>query len=220
MMSHSRTSTILAGAAAVAVVLGACASGASGSDLSPSPGETISAAKLAIANLLPVQSVAPAPPGDTVVDAMGPVLATGVIAEPSRQVMTCTPVELMDNPGPAEPGAAAAASSGFVTGVAQVDQYVVVYVDEAAAQQAVTRSRAWAENCEAAFAVHSPDADATAVVSGAPTVVDGFRVHATYSYANTGLQLRRGQRRPALRAHRPLPAGQRSRCHQQHGTSF
>jgi hypothetical protein len=118
---------------------------------------------------------------------MGPFEVIGVIGEPSRQVMTCTPLEmLMDDPGPAEPDAAGAASSGFVTGVAQVDQYAVVYADAAAAQRAVARSRDRAQNCQEAFAVHSPDAQAEAIVSKAPEGVTGFRVHATYAYQDTG----------------------------------
>lgn len=173
----------------VAVLLVAgCGAGGSGPGDAATPGAhvTMSAAKRAIANLLPAAAVPPAPPGDTLVDAMGPVEVTGVISEPSRQVMTCTLEVLTDVPGPAEPDAAGAAYSGFVTGVAQVDQYAVVYSDEAAAQWALARSRARAEDCAAAFAVHSPGADAEAVVSPAPAGVDGFRVHATYDYPDTG----------------------------------
>ncbi|MGB8019691.1 MAG: sensor domain-containing protein [Candidatus Nanopelagicales bacterium] len=171
------------------MAVAACGTGDSGTGTTPTPTgqETMSASKRAIANLLPAGAVPPAPPGDTLVDAMGPVEVTGVIGEPSRQVMTCTPLELlMDDPGPAEPDAARAASSGFLTGVAQVDQYAVVYTDEAAAQRAVARSRDRAQDCQAAFAVHSPDADAEAIVSKAPDGVDGFRVHATYAYDDTG----------------------------------
>ena len=173
---------------ALMLVVG-CGAGDSGTQTTATPTgqETMSAPKRAIANLLPAAEVPPAPPGDTLVDAMGPFEVTGVIGEPSRQVMTCTPLEmLMDDPGPAEPDAAGAASSGFVTGVAQVDQYAVVYTDAAAAQRAVARSRDRAQNCQEAFAVHSPDAQAEALISKAPEGVDGFRVHATYAYQDTG----------------------------------
>jgi PknH-like extracellular domain len=166
-----------------------CGTGDRGTAPTPTPTgqETMSAAKRAIANLLPAAAVPPAPPGDTLVDAMGPFEVTGVIGEPSRQVMTCTPLEMgMDDPAPAEPDAAGAASSGFVTGVAQVDQYAVVYTDAAAAQRAVARSRDRAQNCQEAFAVHSPGAQAEAILSAAPEGVTGFRVHATYSYRETG----------------------------------
>ncbi|MGB8019744.1 MAG: hypothetical protein WCF04_00785 [Candidatus Nanopelagicales bacterium] len=187
-MGLSRIASVLVTAATVAVAVVGCAAEDAGSDQSPTPSETISVDELAIASLLPAQSVPPAPPGDVLVDSMDPFSATGVIGEPSRQVMTCTPLELppMDDPGPAEPGATAAAWSGFVTGAAQVDQYAIVYTDETTAQEAVTRSRARAEDCEAAFAVHSPGAEAEAVVAGSPSAVDGFRVHATYHYTDTG----------------------------------
>jgi hypothetical protein len=67
-----------------------------------------------------------------------------------------------------------------------VDQYAVVYSDQDAAQRAVARSRDRAQDCQAAFAVHSPDADAEAIISRAPVGVDGFRVRATYAYQDTG----------------------------------
>ena len=171
------------------MVVAGCGTGGSGpgSTATPTGQETMSASKRALASLLPAAAVPPAPPGDTLVDTMGPDKVTGVIGEPSRQVMTCTPLEvLMDDPGPAEPDAAGAASSGFVTGVAQVDQYAVVYSDQAAAQRAVARSRDRARDCQAAFVVHSPDAQAQAIISAAPGGVDGFRVRAAYAYRDTG----------------------------------
>ena len=73
------------------IALGGCGSGGPGNGGTPTPQETIAAPKLAIANLLPYREVPPAPPGDTIVDAMGPTEVIGVIGEPSRQVMTCTP---------------------------------------------------------------------------------------------------------------------------------
>ena len=92
----------------------------------------------------------------------------------------------MDDPGPAEPDAAGAASSGFVTGVAQVDQYAVVYTDAAAAQRAVAHGvRDRAQNCQEAFAVHSPDAQAEAIISKAPEGVTGFRVHSDLRVTRT-----------------------------------
>lgn len=187
-MKPTRTTTSLIATAvfAVASLLGGCTSEGGGDTPTPSAPETISAGKLAIASLLPVDSVAPAPPGDSLVDNSGPYMAKGVISEPSRQVITCTPREMTDIPGPAEPGAAAAASSGFVTGVAQVDQYVVVYTDEAAAKDAVARSRTWTQDCQTAFAVHAPRAQAEAVISDPPASVDGFRVLATFKDPDTG----------------------------------
>jgi PknH-like extracellular domain len=68
-----------------------------------------------------------------------------------------------------------------VIGVAQVDQYAVVYTDDAAAQRALDRARGRAQSCDVSFAVHSPDARAEATIADAPGGLDGFRVHATYS---------------------------------------
>ena len=176
-------------AAAALLVLAACGSGDGAGDEDPTTSapptvqqQAISPAKLAVANLLLPGAIEPAPPG-TVVDTSGPVSVKGVIGEASRQVMTCTPLELpvLDDPGPTEPDASGAAASTSVLGVAQVDQYTVVYIDEAASQRAVDRARQRADSCDDAFAVHSPDSDAEAEVSAAPESVDGFRVHATYA---------------------------------------
>ena len=177
-------------AAAALLLLAGCGTGEAGVDptpVEPTPRQTAAPTDLAVAALLPADDVPPAPPG-TVVDTTGPVTAKGVIGEPSRQVMTCTPLELPDgdNPGPAEPDAAGAASSSSVVGVAQVDQYAVVYTEDTAAQRAVDRARERADNCDKAFAVHSPDAAADATITAVPGTVVGFRVHATYAYADSG----------------------------------
>ena len=185
----------IVGIAAAALLLTACGTSDGDNQATPSPGGTasstsgpsggvpISPRKLAVANLLLVQDVTPAPPG-SVVNATGPVTPTGTIGEPSRQVMTCTPVEMLGegDVGPAEPDATGAASSNAIMGVAQIDQYAVVYSDEAAAQRAVDRSRQRADDCDKAFAVHAPDAEAAATVSAVPDIVEGFRVHATFEY--------------------------------------
>ena len=171
--------------AALLLATGCAAAGASDKGEPTLPGATpqqvLSHRRLAVASLLLADEVSPAPPG-SMVDSTGPVTVTGDIGAPSRQVMTCTPLELPDgdDPGPAEPGAAGAASSSSVIGVAQVDQYAVVYIDEAAAQDAVSRARELAESCEESFAVHSPDGNAQATSTPVPGTVDGFQVHATY----------------------------------------
>ena len=185
-----RTGAAAGWVVAAVLVLAGCGAGGSaeqGLTTDPTPEQTISPTTLAVGNLLLAEGVPPAPPG-TVVDSTGPVAVTGVIGEPSRQVMTCTPLELpeSDDPGPAEPDATGAASSSSVIGAAQVDQYAVVYVDDAGAQRAVDRARKRAENCDDSFAVHSPDARAEASVLAAPDGVDGFRVHATYAADEAG----------------------------------
>lgn len=172
---------------AATILITACGSGGEPATTpSPTDSESMSPSALAKASLLPASAVPPAPPGDSLVDSSEAYEYSGVIAEPSRQVMTCTPLEMTDVPGPPEPGAVAAAGSGFVTGVAQVDQYAVVYTDTAAARRAVERSRSWAEDCQTAFAVHAPGANAVATISQAPAGVDGFSVIATYTYRDTG----------------------------------
>lgn len=179
-------------AASALLVLAGCGTGDAGADQEPTPAEptpqqTLSPTDLAVATLLPADEVPPAPPG-TLVDTTGPVTTKGVFGEPSRQVMTCTPLELPtgDDPGPAEPDAAGAASSSSVIGVAQLDQYSVVYTDDTAALRAVDRARERAEDCDTAFAVHSPDAAAQSTITAAPGTVDGFRVHATYASGDSG----------------------------------
>jgi hypothetical protein len=187
----NRVAVVTATAAAL-LALAACGTADQEADqgpttAGPSAQQTMSPTKLAVANLLLADGIAPAPPS-TVMDTTGPVTVKGVIGEPSRQVMTCTPLELpvLDDPGPAEPDAVGAASSSSVLGVAQVDQYAVVYATPDAAQLAVDRARERAEDCDAAFAVHSPDANAEAEISAAPSTVEGFRVHATYNSENSG----------------------------------
>ena len=174
------------------LVLAGCGTGDGTAEQAPTTAvptvQTVPPTTLAVANLLLAEDAPPAPPG-TVVDTTGPVTVKGVIGEPSRQFMTCTPLEVpgSDDPGPAEPDAAGAASSSSVIGVAQVDQYAVVYVDDAAAQRALDRARARAEKCDESFAIHSPDARAEAIISAVPDGVDGFRVHATYSAGDGGM---------------------------------
>jgi hypothetical protein len=176
-----------AGLATAALLLAAgCAAGIPSAENEPTtsdraPQQLVSAPQLAVASLLLADEVPPAPPG-SIVDSTGPVTITGDIGAPTRQVMTCTPLELPDgdDPGPAEPGAAGAASSSSVIGVAQVDQYAVVYVNEATAQDAVDRARELANGCDEAFAVHSPDSNAQATITPAPGTADAFQVHATY----------------------------------------
>ena len=184
--------TAVTAAVGAVLALVACGTAEEGADQRPTTAgptaqQALSPTKLAVANLLLADGITAAPPG-TVMDTTGPVAVKGLIGEPSRQVMTCTPRELPDgdDPGPAEPDAAGAASSSSVLGVAQVDQYSVVYVDEDAARRAQDRARERAESCDKAFAVHSPDAASAATISPERGAVDGFRVHTTYTLAESG----------------------------------
>jgi hypothetical protein len=188
-----RSGAVAGWAVTAVLVLAGCGTGDGTADQAPTtavptPLQTISPTRMAVANLLLAEGVPPAPPG-TVVDTTGPVTVKGVIGEPSRQFMTCTPLELpvSDDPGPAEPDATGAASSSSLIGAVQVDQYAVVYADDAAAQRALGRARDRAEKCDESFAIHSPDARAEATISAVPDGVDGFRVHATYSAGDGGM---------------------------------
>jgi hypothetical protein len=178
-------------ATALLLLAAGCATGDAGAATeplpsAPAPQQLMSDTRLAAASLLLADDVPPAPPGSTL-DSSGPVTIKGNIGQPSRQVMTCTPLELPagDAPGPAEPDAVGAASSSSVIGVAQVDQYAVVYVNDAAAQSAVGRARELAQDCDESFAVHSPDSNGQASITPAPSAVDGFEVHATYGDPTT-----------------------------------
>ncbi len=179
---------VRAGSATAALLLAAgCAAVGAGTEIeptasAPTPQQVMSHTRLAVASLLLADDVPPAPPG-SVVDGTGPVTLTGDIGEPSRQVMTCEPLELPlgDDPAPTEPDAAGAASSSSVIGVAQVDQYAVVYINDAAARSAVGRARELADGCDEAFAVHSPDSNGQATITPVAGTVDGFQVHATYA---------------------------------------
>ncbi len=79
MKGRGLTAVVTISCALMAVA--GCGTGDSGTGPTPTPSgqETMSAPKRAIANLLPAAAVPPAPPGDTLVDAMGLFEVTGVI---------------------------------------------------------------------------------------------------------------------------------------------
>jgi len=79
-----------------------------------------------------------------------PGSAVSTVLEPTVPYESCS-LALPDDAEP-EPGASAGAIGSFVTGVAQVDQYVIVYEDLVAAEAALARHRALAEDCDAALA--------------------------------------------------------------------
>jgi hypothetical protein len=81
-----------------------------------------------------------------------------------------------------EPAAVAAAWTFGTAGASQVDQYAIVYADEAAAADAVERARIDAQACDQAFTdnpefVGEPP-DIT--IGEVPDTVDGFRVTAVF----------------------------------------
>jgi hypothetical protein len=116
------------------------------------PPQGPAADQLALAALVRAADVPPAPPGTEIVVQPDPLPggAVATVLEPSVQYESCS-MALPEDAEP-EPGGSAGAIGGFVTGVAQVDQYVVVYEDLAAAEAALARHRALAEDCDAALA--------------------------------------------------------------------
>jgi hypothetical protein len=139
------------------------------------PGEDV-----ALAALLSADRVPPAPPGTEVVAAPEPVVASPVTA-PTVQYESCSPYIVTGDPIPAEADAVAGVIGGFVTGVGQVDQYVTVYKDVAAAEAALARHRALAEDCDAALAQRlTSGGSAEATLYEAPPSVDGYRVRVVF----------------------------------------
>ncbi len=132
--------------------------------------------------MLVAADVRPAPPGTAVVFDAGPMVTTAEV--PTVQMESCSPLLPAEEPGPPEPDSRAAAATSFVTGVAQVDQMVVVYEDDAAAAAAVQRHRALAQDCQAALQarVTSDSLGAQATVVDPPAGVDGYRVQVDFSY--------------------------------------
>jgi hypothetical protein len=148
----------------------------------PSPAAA-DAQERALAAVLVATDVPPAPPGTAVVLDPGPV-AVSVVDVPTVQVESCSTLIPSDTPGPPEPDAEAGAVTSFVTGVAQVDQYVVAYRDETAAATALDRHRALTEECQAALQarVTADNLGVQATVSEAPTGVDGYRLQVLFTY--------------------------------------
>lgn len=140
----------------------------------------VPAEDVARAALLSADRVPPAPPGTDVVVAPDPVVASPVTA-PTVQHESCSPYIVTGDPLPAEADAVAGVVGGFVTGVGQVDQYVTVYKDVAAAEAALARHRVLAEDCDAALAQRlTSGGSAQATVYESPPGVDGYRVRVVF----------------------------------------
>ena len=141
---------------AAALLVTGCVSEESAPGASPAPTSTLTAVERAEAALLPAEEIEPVAPG-TVSDATAAYTAEGdQISAPWAQFMICSTVGKADEgpPSVVEPGAVAAAWTFGRAGAAQVDQYAIVYADEAAAAEAVTRARAQAQSCDEAFATN------------------------------------------------------------------
>ncbi len=106
------------------------------------------------------------------------------ISAPWAQFMICSTVGKADEgpPSVVEPGAVAAAWTFGTAGAAQVDQYAIVYADESAATEAVTRARTQAQSCDEAFTTNPEftGEPPTTTIGEVPGTVDGFRVTAVF----------------------------------------
>lgn len=184
-MRDPRVLALLASAALVLAVSG-CSTGDSDPGASPEPTTTLTAVDRAAAALLPNEEIAPVLPG-AVTEPSGSYTAEGdQISAPWAQFMICSQAGRADDTAPetVEPGSVAAAWTFSTAGAAQVDQYAIVYSDEAAAQAAVARARTQADTCEAGFTSNPeftgepPDTE----IGEVPDTVDGFRVTALFTY--------------------------------------
>jgi hypothetical protein len=150
------------------------------------PSQTTSAVERAEAALMTSAELPPAPPG-TIVDAgLGYTAVGDQVSAPWAQVWLCAGTSRPDEgpPTAAEPGAAAGAWGFGRAGVAQVDQYAIVYEDEASAQAAVARAQAQVDMCTDAI-TGNPEyvGDPPAIEVGTvPSSVDGLRVRALFTY--------------------------------------
>lgn len=188
MMVNGRTTVLTCCALLVLAVAGCSSEEAQpgGSTVpSASPTQTVSALQRAEAALLTSAELPPAPPG-ILVDAGSGYTAEGdQVSAPWTQVWLCAGTSRPDEGPPAvvEPGALAGAWGFGRAGVAQVDQYAIVYQDESAAEAAVARSRDQADMCRDAI-TGNPEyyGDPPTVEVGAvPSSVDGVRVTATFT---------------------------------------
>lgn len=178
----------MVGALVVALVVAGCGAGEeSGNGASPSgtASPSVSAIDRAQSALMQSEELPVAPPG-TVVDAgLGYTAEGDQVSVPWGQVWLCAGTGRPDEgpPTAVEPGALAGAWGFGRAGVAQVDQYAIVYQDEPAARDAVTRARSQAEMCADAITgnpeyVGDPP---EIVVAEVPAPVDGVRVWATFT---------------------------------------
>lgn len=181
---------VVVGSLVLALGLVACGtgeeSGSGGGSEGGSVSPSVSALEQAQAALMSSDELPVAPPG-TVVDAgLGYTAEGDQVSVPWGQVWLCAGTGRPDEgpPTAVEPGALAAAWGFGRAGVAQVDQYAIVYRDEASAQAAVDRARDQLEMCTDAITGNPeyvgppPEIEVGAV----PAAVDGVQVMATFTH--------------------------------------
>lgn len=171
------------------VVIAGCGTGGGGDGGATSPGAsasaTLSAVQQAQAALMTSQELPPAPPGTLVDAGLGYTAEGEQVSAPWAQVWLCAGTSRPDEGPPTvvEPGAAAGAWGFGRAGVAQVDQYAIVYLDEASARAAVDRARDQTDMCTDAI-TGNPEyvGDPPAIELGSvPDSVEGFRVRALFT---------------------------------------
>ena len=188
MISRGRKAAL--GVVVLGLTIAGCSTGedagSGGTTASASPTSTISDVERAEAALLTAEELPPAPPG-TVVDAgLGYTAVGDLVSAPWTQVWLCAGIGRPDEgpPTTVEPGAAAGAWGFGRAGVAQVDQYAIVYVDETSAQAAVARAQAQVEMCTDAI-TGNPEyvGDPPVIEVGTvPSSVEGLRVRALFTH--------------------------------------
>lgn len=116
------------------------------------------------------------PPGTDVSAGLGYSAEAEQVNAPWAQVLMCSTAQMSDEGAmQPEPGAVAGAWGFGRAGAAQVDQYAIVYSDEAAAEAAVTRARAWTDDCDAWVATWAePDLKYTVGTGEVPAGVEGY----------------------------------------------
>lgn len=185
-----RRGYVVVGAVVLALGLAACGtgeeSGSGGSSAGGSVSPSLGAVERAQAALMTSEVLPVAPPG-TVVDAgLGYTAEGDQVSVPWGQVWLCAGTGRPDEGPPTAvgPGALAGAWGFGRAGVAQVDQYAIVYRDEASAQAAVARARDQVEMCTDAITGNPeyvgppPEIEVSAV----PSTVDGVQVLATFTH--------------------------------------
>ena len=177
------------GVAVFGLVIAGCGTGGDGDSGATSPGAsttpTVSAVERAEAALMTSAEMPPAPPGTLVDAGLGYTAVGDQVSAPWAQVWLCAGTSRPDEgpPTAVEPGAGAGAWGFGRAGVAQVDQYAIVYLDEASAQAAVDRARDQTDMCTDAI-TGNPEyvGDPPAIELGTvPNSVQGFRVRALFT---------------------------------------
>ena len=174
--------------------LGGCSSGGTSDENSPSPSPSVTQTQTPLeqarAALLTADEIPVPPPSNTVEIPSSHSAQGDQVSAPWPQFMICSSIAQADEGSPivVEPGAAAGAWAFGVAdtapqegeGYSQIDQYAIVYSDEAAAAAAVQRAKDL--DCDAAIkAWDYTELEWTVATGPVPESVDGFRTTGTFT---------------------------------------